>query len=138
MEKIRKLSVITGLLLLLAIVVGTLFDPYPVMPFIEKFIENERTINFPLIYFRTAVSAVSVLFLVSIGLFYFYSWKGNRKAIFFLFACYVFEFALMMIEWKPTINLEIINFLTNLNALTDGIILCTLITPAEPAGELSI
>ncbi len=131
MEKVRKLSVIAGLLLLIAMVLATLFDPYPVIPFIQEFTENERTINFPIAYFPIALAILSSLLLISIILFYFYSWKGNRKAIAFLVTCYACDLALMVIEWKPAVNLELVNFLTNLNALTDGVIACTLITSDE-------
>jgi hypothetical protein len=87
MEKIRKMSVIAGLLLLIAMAVATLFDPYPVIPFIEEFTENERTINFPIAYFSTVSTILSLALLISIILFYFFSWKGNRKAVAFLVAC---------------------------------------------------
>ena len=137
MEKIRKISVIAGLLLLIAMVVATLFDPYPVIPFIAEFTENERTINFPIAYFSIAVTILSSALLISIILFYFYSWKGNRKAVLFLAICYACDLALMVIEWKPAVNLELVNFLTNLNALTDGVIVCTFFSSGEPKGEQS-
>jgi len=135
MEKIRKLSVIAGLLLLAAMIVANLLDPYPVIPFIAEFTDHERTINFPLAYFSIAFTILSTAFLISIILFYFYSWKGNRKAVLFLVACYSCDLVLMVIEWKPSVNLELVNFLTNLNALTDGVIVCTFFASAEPKGE---
>jgi hypothetical protein len=135
MEKIRKLSVIAGLLLLLVNVIAMSFDPYTAMPFIQEFIENEKTINFPLNYYSTASAILSTLFLISIILFYFFSWKGNRKAVAFLAACYLLDLALMMMEWKPVVNLEIVEYLTNLNAVTDGIIICTFIASRDSLSE---
>ena len=135
MEKIRKLSVIAGLLLLVAMIAANLYDPYPAIPFIAEFTENERTINFPIAYFSTVSTILSLVLLVSIILFYFFSWKGNRKAIAFLVACYACDLALMVLEWKPAVNLELVNFLTNLNALTDGVILCTFFSDDEPQDE---
>jgi cytochrome c biogenesis factor len=135
MEKIRKLSVITGLLLLVAMVVVTLFDPYPVIPFIQEFMENEKTVNFPIAYFSTAFAILSSILLISIILFYFYSWKGNRKAVAFFAICYACDLVLMVIEWKPAVNLELVNFLTNLNAFTDGVIVCTFIIPDTPLSQ---
>ena len=137
MEKIRKMSVIAGLLLLIAMAVATLFDPYPVIPFIEEFTENERTINFPIAYFSTVSTILSLALLISIILFYFFSWKGNRKAVAFLVACYACDLALMVIEWKPTVNLELVNFLINLNAFTDGVIVCTFFAADESHSELT-
>ena len=137
MEKTRKFSVIAGLLLLLAMVVANFFDPYPVMPFIEEFTENEKIINFPIAYFSTASIIILSTGLIAIILFYFYSWKGNRKAILFLTIFYACDLTLMLIEWKPAVNLEIVNFLTNLNALTDGVIVCTFFSSTEPKGEQS-
>lgn len=131
MEKTRKLSVIAGLVLLIAMVLATLFDPYPAIPFIQEFTENERIINFPLPYFPIAFAVVSTLLLISILLFYFHSWRGDRKAIAFLGACYAFDLALIVIEWQPSVNLELVNFLTNMNAFADGVIVCTFFASGE-------
>ena len=136
-EKIRKLSVIAGLLFLLAVVAATFLDPYPLIPFIQEFTEDERTINFPIAYLSTAFTILASLHLISIILFYFYSWKGDRKAVAFLVACYACDLALIVIEWKPSVNLELVIFLEKLNAFTDGVIVCTFFTSAEPKGEQS-
>lgn len=130
-KRIRKLAVVVGLLLLTATVVAISLDPYPVMPFIQEFIEDETIINFPIDHFQTAFTVLASLYLISLVLFYFYSWKGHRKAIAFLIACFIFDLALMVIEWKPSVNIEFVNFLINLNSFTDGLIVCTFFASAE-------
>ena len=131
MEKIRKISVLAGLCFEALTVIAVLLDSYSEMPLIKEFVKNETTINIHINHSIPLLISFVVISLLLVLLFYYLSWKGNKKAIFFLFAIYLIELVLILIEWKPVVNLEITDFVSNLASLTDGIILCTLILKTE-------